>query len=84
MLHFPFDRPGRKTVRPAMPLPLCVCDSDTTTPPDPTIKAAHRAPRGELRRYPYGHFNAYHSPRVKTDKVDFLPRVVPEVLPHRA
>lgn len=78
MLHFPFNRPGRETVRLAMPLLVCACDSDTTTPPGPTIKAAHRAPGGELGRSYYGHSNIYHNPQVKTDHVDFLRRVVPE------
>ena len=79
MLGFPFNRPGRKTAQLHMPLLLSVCDSDTTTPPGPTVKAAHRAPRGELRRYPYGHFDIYHDPQVKTDQIDFLRRVFAEV-----
>ena len=76
MLRFPFYRPGRKTPRLAMPLLICVCENDTTTPPQSTIKAANRAPRGELRRYPYGHFDIYNDPNVKADQVDFLRRVV--------
>jgi hypothetical protein len=78
MLHFPFNRAGRKTVRLAMPLLVCACDSDTTAPPGPTIKAAHRAAGGELGRSYYGHSNINHNPQVKTDHVDFLRRVVPE------
>ena len=62
-----------------MPLLLCACDDDTTTPPGPTIKAAHRAPHGELRRYPYGHFDIYNDPQVKTDQIDFLRRVFADV-----
>ena len=46
------------------------------TPPSSTIKAAKRAPRGELRRYPYGHFDIYTDPKVKADQIDFLRRVV--------
>jgi pimeloyl-ACP methyl ester carboxylesterase len=76
MLQFPFYRPGLKTPRLAMPLLVCVCENDTTTPPGSTIKAANRAPRGELRRYPYGHFDIYNDPQVKADQVDFLGRVV--------
>jgi pimeloyl-ACP methyl ester carboxylesterase len=76
MLRFPFYRPGRTTARLTMPLLVCVCESDTTTPPASTIKAAHRAPRGELRRYPYGHFDIYTDPKVKADQVDFLRRVL--------
>jgi pimeloyl-ACP methyl ester carboxylesterase len=76
MLRFPFYRPGRKAAQLTMPLLVCVCESDTTTPPGSTIKAAERAPRGELRRYPYGHFDIYNDPKVKADQVDFLRRVV--------
>ncbi|MGX9791028.1 alpha/beta hydrolase [Mycobacterium sp. MMS18-G62] len=76
MLRFPLYRPGLKTAQLAMPLLVCVCDNDTTTPPGSTIKAANRAPHGELRHYPYGHFDIYTDPAVKTDQVDFLRRVV--------
>src|SRR5215216_884228 len=65
MLRFPFYRPGLKAPRLAMPLLVCVCENDTTTPPQSTIKAANRAPRGELRRYPYGHFDIYNDQKVK-------------------
>lgn len=84
MLRFPFYRPGRKTARLQMPLLICVCDRDTTTPPGPTVKAAHRAPRGELRHYPYGHFDIYSDPRAKTDQIDFLARVLPSGVPRHA
>jgi pimeloyl-ACP methyl ester carboxylesterase len=76
MLRFPLYRPGRNTSRLAMPLLICVCENDTTTPPASTVKAAIRAPRGELRRYPYGHFDIYTDPKARTDQVDFLRRIV--------
>jgi uncharacterized protein len=76
MLRFPFYRPGTKTARLAMPLLIGVCDDDAVTPPGPTVKAAQRAPRGELRRYPYGHFDIYHDPQVKADQLEFLGRVL--------
>jgi len=79
MLRFPLYRPGLKTPELTMPLLICVCENDTTTPPGPTIKAAERAPRGELRRYPYGHFDIYNDPKVKADQVEFLRRVVASV-----
>jgi uncharacterized protein len=79
MLRFPFYRPGLKTAHLTMPLLVCVCENDTTTPPGSTIKAAHRAPRGELRRYPYGHFDIHSDPRVKADQVEFLRRVLAPV-----
>jgi pimeloyl-ACP methyl ester carboxylesterase len=52
-------RPGRGVGRIACPVLFCVCDDDAVTPPGPAVAAAGRAPRGELRRYPGGHFDAY-------------------------
>ena len=69
-------RPGRLASRIAAPVLFCVCESDATTPPGSSIDAARRAPRGELRRYPYGHFAIYHDPQVKADQVEFLSRVL--------
>jgi uncharacterized protein len=77
--RFPFYRPGRKTAQLTMPLLVCVCENDTTPPPASTIKAAERAPRGELRRYRYGHFDIYNDPKVKADQVEFLRRLVATV-----
>ncbi|BBX17296.1 alpha/beta hydrolase [Mycolicibacterium duvalii] len=76
MLRFPFYRPGRKTAKLHMPVLLCVCDEDVVTPPGPSVTAVHRAPHGQLRRYPYGHFDIYHDPRAKADQVAFLRRVL--------
>ena len=69
-------RPVRYADRLGMPVLFCVCDEDTTTPPGPTVTAAQRAPRGELRRYPYGHFSIYLDPKVKADQVEFLTRAL--------
>ena len=79
MFRFAFNRPGRRTQGLRMPVLLCVCDDDVVTPPGPSIQAAHRAPRGELRRYPYGHFDIYHDPKVKADQLDFLQRVFDDI-----
>jgi uncharacterized protein len=38
--------------------------------------AARIAPLGALRRYPYGHFDIYHDPKVKADQLEFLSRVL--------
>ncbi len=70
MLTLPFFRPVRLAARLTMPVLLCVCDADTTTPPSSTITVGRRAPRAELRHYPYGHFAIYTDPQVKTDQVD--------------
>ncbi|MPZ66562.1 MAG: alpha/beta fold hydrolase [Pseudonocardiaceae bacterium] len=79
MLVLPTYRPGRVTERLGMPLLVCVADADRTTPPGPAVRAARRAPRGELRRYPGGHFELYLGDtfeQVVTDQVNFLGRHV--------
>ena len=76
MFTLPLFRPVRLADRLTMPVLFCVCDQDTTTPPGSTVKAASRAPRGELRRYPYGHFAIYSDPQAKADQVAFLRRVL--------
>lgn len=76
MLTMPSFRPVRSAARLTMPVLLCVCDADTTTPPSSTITVGRRAPRAELRHYPYGHFAIYTDPQVKIDQVDFLRRVL--------
>jgi pimeloyl-ACP methyl ester carboxylesterase len=76
MLAFPFYRPGRKAAKLKMPVLICICDTDETTPIAPALRAAKRALRAELRRYPYGHFGIYHDPQAKADQVAFLRRTV--------
>ena len=51
---------------------FCVCDDDVVTPPSSTIRAAREAPRGQLHRYHYGHFDIYRDPAVKADQIAFL------------
>ncbi len=70
-----FFRPCRIAGRLSMPVLFCVCDGDLATPPGPSLQAARAAPRGELRRYPYGHFDIYNDPQAKVDQVEFLRRV---------
>jgi len=69
-------RPFKTAKKLTMPVLFCVCDADETTPPAPSIKASQLAPRGELRRYPYGHFDIYRDPQAKADQVEFLSRVL--------
>ena len=78
-LRLALYRPAMKAAQLKMPLLVCVCDKDATTPAAPAIKASKRAPRGELLQYPYGHFDIYHDPQVKADQVEFLERIVKEV-----
>ncbi len=74
MLTVAMYRPVTKAASLAMPLLVCVCDSDDTTPPEGAVKMAERAPRGELKHYPYGHFEIYHDPQARADQVEFLTR----------
>jgi pimeloyl-ACP methyl ester carboxylesterase len=80
LLRIGLYRPGARAARIACPWLVCVCTRDTVTPPGPSIAAAARAPRAELRAYDCGHFDIYRGPvfeRTVADQVDFLERVVP-------
>lgn len=77
MLHVGLYRPGVSTQRIPCPLLICACDEDQTTPPGPAVTAAERAPRGELKRYPIGHFDIYLGEdfeRAVADQTEFLVR----------
>jgi len=74
MLRLGLERPDAGTKHLQMPFLVCVCDRDETTPPAPAIRAAQRAPRGELKRYPLGHFEIYTHEQARVDQVEFLTR----------
>lgn len=68
---------GRKVRRIACPSFYCVFEDDDVNPPQLGKRAAQRAPRGELRTYPGGHFAPFSADtfeRVIADQVDFLRR----------
>jgi uncharacterized protein len=70
-------RPIAKVARVRCPILFAVADDDVVTPPDLAVKAAARAPRAELRRYPGGHFDPYVGElfeRVVADQTEFLLR----------
>ncbi len=52
-------RPGRDAARVGCPVLVVVCDDDVVAPPAPAVRAALRAPRGELLRLPGGHYAVY-------------------------
>ena len=52
-------RPGRFASRVQMPLMVLVCDEDKSALAEPAVKAAGRAPRGELVRLPGGHYEPF-------------------------
>lgn len=68
-------RPGRHTPEIAYPILFCVCEADSVAPAKATLRHAARAPRGEVRLYPEGHFAIYVDDafdRVVADQIAFL------------
>jgi hypothetical protein len=51
---------GLGAVRPIL---FCVCETDSVAPAVPTLRYAAKAPRGEVRMYPEGHFVIYLDPK---------------------
>ncbi len=67
--------PGKFAAKLKVPHLIQVALKDKTTPPKPAIKAANRAPRGELIAYDVDHFDVYVQPdfeQTVTDQVNFL------------
>lgn len=59
------------------PILYCITEDDDVCPPELGKQAAKRAPRGELRLYPGGHFDAFRGEtfeRACTDQLEFLSR----------
>lgn len=52
-------RPGRSARKVDAPILFCLCDTDAVAPADTAARYAATAPRGEVRRYPVGHFDIY-------------------------
>jgi quorum-quenching protein AidA len=70
-------RPGRATPKIACPILFCVCETDSVAPALPTLRFAAKAPLGEVRMYPEGHFAIYVGDafeRVVADQLAFLDR----------
>jgi len=68
-------RPGRAAGKVACPILFCVCEPDSVAPADTTVRHAAKAPRGEIKVYPQGHFDIYVGEafdRVVADQLDFL------------
>jgi pimeloyl-ACP methyl ester carboxylesterase len=51
--------PGKQAKNVRCPLLVQVADDDSVAPAQAAVDAANAAPRGELRRYPFGHFDVY-------------------------
>ena len=70
-------RPGRLTAEISCPILFCICETDSVAPSGPTRRYAAMAPRGEVKLYPYGHFEIYVGDafeRVIADQLEFLSR----------
>jgi dienelactone hydrolase len=68
-------RPGRLAAKVPCPILFCVCETDSVAPAGPTLRYAARAPRGEVKLYPEGHFEIYVDDafeRVVADQLAFL------------
>jgi dienelactone hydrolase len=68
-------RPGRLTRKIRCPILFCVCERDSVAPARPTLRYAAKAPRGEVRLYPEGHFAIYVGAafeRAVADQLAFL------------
>jgi len=68
-------RPGRSAKNIACPILFCVCETDSVAPAGPTLRYATKAPRGEVKTYPEGHFAIYVDDafeRVVADQLTFL------------
>jgi fermentation-respiration switch protein FrsA (DUF1100 family) len=70
-------RPGRAAAKLTCPALFCVTDRDTVAPAERTVTLVSRAPRGEIKRYPVGHFDIYVGEafeRAVADQTEFLVR----------
>ncbi len=70
-------RLARKVRRIECPILYCLTEEDDINPPALGKLAAQRAPRGELRLYPGGHFDPFLGEtfeRMCADQIDFLRR----------
>ncbi len=79
-LQIPLHRPGRLASKVTSPILFCVCDDDSVAPAKATLRHAAKAPRGEIKRYPDGHFDIYTGDgfeRVVADQLAFLAEHVP-------
>jgi dienelactone hydrolase len=76
-LHVGSYRPARQAGKIRCPILFCVADNDDLTAPGLVLKAASKAPRAEVKRYPIGHFDIYVGEwfeRAVADQTDFLKR----------
>src|SRR3954451_13823213 len=70
-------RPGRSARKVNAPILFCLCDTDAVAPAETALRYAATAPRGEVKRYPVGHFDIYRGEPFEAairDQTEFLAR----------
>jgi pimeloyl-ACP methyl ester carboxylesterase len=76
-LRAPFYRPGRFASKIECPVLYCIAEHDSICPPEMATKVAEKTPRGEVKRYPIGHFEICLGDdfdRATADQREFLVR----------
>ncbi len=77
LLHVGLRRPGRSAKEIQAPILFCLCETDAVAPAETAARYAATAPRGEVKRYPIGHFDIYVGDpfeRAVADQTEFLAR----------
>lgn len=72
--------PGRRAKEIEAPIYFALCRKDTVAPAKVSERHAEKAPHGEVKVYPFGHFDIYLGEafeQAMTDYLDFLRRHVP-------
>src|SRR5436190_22868276 len=70
-------RPGRSARKVNAPILFCLCNADAVAPAETALRYAATAPRGEVKRYPVGHFDIYRGEPFEhavRDQTEFLAR----------
>jgi pimeloyl-ACP methyl ester carboxylesterase len=70
-------RPGRAAAKLTCPALFCICEQDSVAPATRALAYAAKAPRGEVKTYPIGHFEIYLGEwfeRAVGDQTEFLLR----------
>lgn len=71
---------GRDARKIQCPAHFAVCEDDSLAPPGPTLRHVSKAPKGEVRMQPGGHFDIYVGDafeRNLAQQQEFLARHVP-------
>lgn len=78
--------PGRDARKIPCPAHFAVCENDTLAPPGPTLRHVRKAPKGEVRMQPGGHFDIYVGDAFEhnvAEQLAFLARHVPTAVNER-